>query len=405
MSVLQFPQALRQATPEAVDHKLGEYSVGLDGPTIVLIGGVHGNEPAGVVAIRRVLAELHARRLPLRGKVVGLVGNPAALDRGRRFVTRDLNRGWSRPTLSALSHGYGSGREDEAQRGLLHALAPLLDDAKGSPVTFLDLHSISGPGAPFACIADVKRNYTVAQALPIPVILGIEEMLDGSLLGFLCDLGHAGIAIEGGQNDDPSTVLRHEAAAWIAMVATGALRETIHDIETHRRGLGRTAKRLPRFVEVSHRHATTLDDGFVMEPGFSSFEPVRAGEVLAGIAAATSERWRTVSSSCLDIRRRATTASFSPRRCPRARCDCCPGCGASPFAPCRRSCHTRRGTEAGPTSFLWTLPGSARSGSFSAWVPSRASGRERSGPHLAATPRREGRGIFRLRAGDPVATA
>lgn len=282
MSVLQFPQALRQAPPEPVDHKLGEYSVGVDGPTIVLIGGVHGNEPAGVVAIRRVLAELHARRLPLRGKVVGLLGNPGALDRKRRFMTRDLNRGWSRPTLSALSHGYGSGREDEAQRGLLHALAPFLDDPKGSPITFLDLHSTSGPGAPFACIADVKRNYTVARALPIPVILGIEEMLDGSLLGFLCDLGHAGIAIEGGQNDDPSTVLRHEAAAWIAMVAAGALREAdVNDIETHRRGLGRTAKRLPRFVEVRHRHATTLDDGFVMEPGFSSFEPVRAGEVLA----------------------------------------------------------------------------------------------------------------------------
>jgi len=36
-----------------------------------------------------------------------------------------------------------------------------------------------------------------------------------------------------------------------------------------------------RVVEVRHRHAIMLEDGFQMEPGFRNFQPVRRGQVLA----------------------------------------------------------------------------------------------------------------------------
>ncbi len=284
MSVLQFPdlRSQRGIAPKTDAWQLGKYSTGKPGPTVVLIGGVHGNEPAGVAAIRSVLTQLRERQLPLRGTVCGLLGNPEALKSGQRYLSRDLNRGWHGRTLSALRHGYGSAHEDAAQRGLLAALAPYICEPDPKPVTFIDLHSTSGPGAPFACIADVRRNYTVAAALPMPVILGIEEMLDGTLLGFLCDLGHSGIAIEGGQNDDPATVLRHEAAIWISLVATGALRaDEVDHLARHRATLAQATAKLPRFVEVRHRHVTRPQDGFTMEPGLASLEGVRKGHTLA----------------------------------------------------------------------------------------------------------------------------
>jgi hypothetical protein len=105
---------------------------------------------------------------------------------------------------------------------MLTLLAPLLVRG-GPPIVFLDLHSTSGPSTPFSCMPDVLRNRGIALAMPIPLVLGLEEVLEGSLLGYLCDMGHIGVAVEGGQHRDPATIDFHEAAIWIALVAAGAL--------------------------------------------------------------------------------------------------------------------------------------------------------------------------------------
>ena len=266
--------------PERV---ISRYTTGRGGPTVVLIGGLHGNEPAGAQAIARVLARLEADGVPLRGEVTGLAGNLAALAEDRRFLSRDLNRRWMAGDIEELLAA-GSGREapeDREQRELLAALVPLLVAAR-EPIVFLDLHSTSGDGPPFACMADVLRNRPIALALPIPLILGIEEILDGSLLGYLCDLGHVGVAVEGGQSQDPRTVRHHEAAIWIALVAAGCLdAPDVPDLGDHRALLAVAAKGLPSVVEIRHRHHIQEGDGFVMEPGLRSFVPVGKGQVVA----------------------------------------------------------------------------------------------------------------------------
>ncbi|MBW3536111.1 MAG: succinylglutamate desuccinylase/aspartoacylase family protein, partial [Gemmatimonadetes bacterium] len=55
------------------------------GPTLVGVGAIHGNEPAGARALERVLAVLEGRASRLAGDVVALTGNLEALRRGRRF--------------------------------------------------------------------------------------------------------------------------------------------------------------------------------------------------------------------------------------------------------------------------------------------------------------------------------
>jgi succinylglutamate desuccinylase len=65
------------------------------GPRLICLGGLHGNEPAGVLALRRVFRTLHDRTPPFNGHIVGIAGNIGALKAGRRFLKRDLNRGWS----------------------------------------------------------------------------------------------------------------------------------------------------------------------------------------------------------------------------------------------------------------------------------------------------------------------
>jgi hypothetical protein len=272
---------VQEALPASRPRILGRVDDALPGPTVVLIGGVHGNEPAGVAAIERVLAKLEHTRPLIAGKLVGVVGNRQALAAGRRFAVRDLNRGWTPEGCAELRAAAHVGDEDAEQRALLEVFEPLMAEAS-APVIFLDLHSSSGRGAPFCCMADVLRNRPIAMALPLPLVLGLEEVIDGSMLGYVCDRGHVGIAFEGGQHEDPATIDRLESIIWLSLVASGLLdRSQLPDFEEHRARLRAATAGLPRVLEIRHRHVIEPDDDFQMEPGFTNFGPVRRGTLLA----------------------------------------------------------------------------------------------------------------------------
>lgn len=267
--------------PDAARRILGWVEGTRPGPTVVLIGGIHGNEPAGLHAVRAVLEKLDARNLA--GDVVGLAGNLAALQAKRRFLRRDLNRRWSPEALEALTDRPREALDDEdrEQRGLLEAFR-MVADRSPEPVVFLDLHTASGPGAPFACMADVIRNRAIAFALPIPVVLGLEEVIEGSMLGYLCDLGHVGVSVEGGQHDDPEAPSRLEAACWLTLVAARVIApDDVPEYEAQVRRLEMASEGLPAVLEIRHRHLCREDDGFEMVPGFRSFQAVKRGERLA----------------------------------------------------------------------------------------------------------------------------
>ena len=83
-------------------RELGSWDSGRPGPTLLVTGGVHGNEPAGVHALRRVLAALGDVGPRSCGRFVALAGNLPALAAGRRFLSRDLNRGWGAASIAAL---------------------------------------------------------------------------------------------------------------------------------------------------------------------------------------------------------------------------------------------------------------------------------------------------------------
>lgn len=272
--------ALAERTPLRV---LGTYEGEADGPTVIVTGAMHGNEPAGVLALETVLETLHSRHLAFRGRLVGVVGNRSALRHRRRYLTRDLNRRWEPDLLMRLRRADHRRLidEDREQRELLDLFEPYLAAAK-EPVVFLDLHSTSGHGAPFVCMADVIRNRKVAFDLRIPVVLGLEETIQGSMLGYLCDLGHIGVAVEGGQHDDPKTVAHHCAAVWSVLGSAGAVElEAVPDYPALKRKLCAAIDELPSVIEITHRHVCVDGDGFVMQPGYTNFQAIAAGERVA----------------------------------------------------------------------------------------------------------------------------
>ena len=248
----------------------------------MITGGLHGNEPAGMVAARAILAELGPRRSVLRGKVIAFSGNRRALERGVRFVSRDLNRGWQEPDLARLHAAPENAltTEDHEQRELHRELLEL--EREPSRLVFLDLHTTSGPTEPFVCFSDTSANRSLACALSVNVVLGLEKVVGASMLSWASARGHVGISFEAGQHDDPAAVQRHIGAVWMLLVAVGSLDAAeVPAEDTQLAAIAPSAGRRPLVVEVRHRHVVEVGDEFEMIGGFAGFDPIEAGQVVA----------------------------------------------------------------------------------------------------------------------------
>lgn len=263
-------------------RELGTWDGGRAGPTLCVLAGIHGNEPAGVRAVQRVLDRLQELDLALRGRMVAFCGNLPALSQGVRFVQRDLNRQWGEEHLRRL-HGSDPSQdrdEDKEQRALLQAFERTLQTARG-PVVFVDLHSSSADGPPFLCLADTSDNRRVALSTGIPLILGIEETIDGASLEWWSQRGEVNFAVEGGRHQHPDTVANHEAVLWILLDGLGLLPPGQVDIAPYRQHIERVTAGQPKVVEIVHRQVITPADRFVMKPGFRNFDAVKKGDELA----------------------------------------------------------------------------------------------------------------------------
>lgn len=253
-----------------------------EGPLLVAVGGIHGNEPAGVHAMTRVARELASMGPRLRGDVLFLAGNTRALAANLRFVDVDLNRAWIAPKLDAAPNVAPAAEASEDLE--LHELRGELDAAIAAArgeTYFVDLHTMSADGEPFATIGDTIRNRRFASAFPVPKVLGLEENIDGSLLEYLNGLGFVTLGVEAGRHDAPSSIAIHEAVLWTALVASGCLDEADAPRYLAAQGLLALAGDGGHFYEVRHRHGVRPGDEFVMEPGFANFAPIRRGQVLA----------------------------------------------------------------------------------------------------------------------------
>jgi len=271
---------------EPISREIGSYTTGAPGPLLVALGGVHGNEPAGVIAARRVLAELRERRTPIRGRFDAIAGSLVGLQRQVRYVEHDLNRIWSKleiETARATDPAHLAWEKRDQAEILAVLEDDLIDAARHRrPVHVLDLHSTSADGPPFTIIGDTLQNRRLAFALGVPVILGLEENVDGTLLGWLAGLGHVAVGIEGGQHDLLSTVDNHESALWIALVTAELIDERdAPDLARHRARLAAAAAGIPKVVEIRHRHGLEPGEPFEMVGQLANFTAVEHDQLLA----------------------------------------------------------------------------------------------------------------------------
>lgn len=267
-----------------VPREIGRLVSETPGATLITVGGIHGNEHAGIHASRRILERLNRGDVACSGEVVALAGNVGAIAEGRRFVNHDLNRVWSDGQVAALDTLHAPmGAEYTEQRNLLTAMRAAVARARG-PVYVIDLHSTSAAGVPFlACGTSTAQREFVSRAnLPLPSIIGLEEKVDGALSAYWNTHGCTAFTVEGGQHEDPATIDNLEAVLLLVLEAAGIVaKNAIPEAAAARAMLESRRGDLPRMMEVVSRFAITPDQGFTMMPGFRNLDVVRALQLLA----------------------------------------------------------------------------------------------------------------------------
>lgn len=269
-------------TPTGTERRIGSLHGPSAGPTLLVVAGIHGNEPAGVTAVKRVLARLESEQGQIRGDLVALAGNTRALAKGVRCLDRDLNRRWTADSLAELEgNGRGRATEDTEQRELHAAVMDSHRAARGV-VYFIDLHSTSAEGIPFVLPAPGEPSRDFALYIPLPVAIGLVERVEGTLAEYMQRLGCVALALEAGKDGAGDAIDHHEAALWIMLVEVGIVPgRLVPDLPRHRELLRRARREIPHVLEVRLRYAITPEDGFRMLPGFANIESVRAGQLLA----------------------------------------------------------------------------------------------------------------------------
>ena len=253
------------------------------GPTLIFFGGIHGNEPSGVIALEEVLGRLKSHKDQLKGNVYGIRGNIPALAKERRFLEDDLNRIWTRQgidTIKAKNPAERSSEENELVK-IYQIISRILTDDPG-PYYFIDYHTTSSPTLPFITINDALINRKFARLFKLPVILGLEEYLEGPLLSYINEKGYVAIGFESGQHYTQEAIENSVAFTWLTLLFTGAIdEEFLADQKNYIALLKKSALGNTNFYEVTHRHLITQKDNFTMIPGFRSFDTLAEGTKLA----------------------------------------------------------------------------------------------------------------------------
>jgi len=265
---------------ESTNHFIGSIHGKKGVPTVIAFGGIHGNELAGVKALESVIHQIQEKQIPFLGNFFALRGNLGALQQQQRFLDVDLNRIWTRSRVRQLKEGTGSDVYEVKEQKELYSLIKQIVSNNRGPFYFLDLHTTSSHTIPFITISDSLNNRRYAAKFNLPVILGIEEYLEGPLLTYLNEFWHISLGFEAGQHDKDSSVIHCENFLWLALVYAGGLhKRSFRDFKRHKSilDLYKTSK----FYHIKNKYEIVEGEDFQMKKGYTNFQSIEKGELMA----------------------------------------------------------------------------------------------------------------------------
>ena len=255
------------------------------------MGSIHGNEPAGTLALEELFSMLkkEPQKNPdfiFRGKLIGIRGNLRAIKNNQRFIKKDLNRQWTKENISRVTSTSLEtlDSEDQELRELITYINSEIESYQPKEIILLDLHTTTAYGGIFTIVTDDPKSVSIGLSMHAPVIKGLLNGISGTSLHYFntanFGIPTTAVCFESGQHREPLAITRAVSALVSFLRAVGSVKpedvEHRHDLllKTH-------AKNLPAFSELVKVHSINPGDKFIMQPGFTNFQKIKKGTLLA----------------------------------------------------------------------------------------------------------------------------
>ena len=223
-----------------------------EGPTSIIMAGVHGDEKCGITAVEEVLPNLKLER----GRVFFGYGNPLAISQSKRFIEANLNRMFKKDTLLSEEDkgSYEFGRAQYLKKYLNQSDA------------LLDIHASRTPESrPFVICEDRAKG--IAEYLPVNLVVsGFDEFEPGGTDYYMNSQGKVGICLECGFIDDPNSLEVAKKGIVAFLKARGHLENG-------------SKEQKQTYVRVYSLYMTKTDI-FTLSKDFNDFEEIKADQVI-----------------------------------------------------------------------------------------------------------------------------
>ena len=264
---------------------IGRYTHDLEGPLLIVMAAMHGNEPAGVKALEYLFKMLEVEPITnhnfqFRGELLGLIGNLKAFGQQQRFIDHDLNRIWTEPTSPQKGDYHELIEKDQ----IIEVINDRLSSSNHSEIILLDLHTTSSDGGIFTIPGPGHKSLDISMSLNAPVILNMMDNIRGTIMEYFNpDYDRQPIhslTFESGRHLDPLSVNRAIAAMINCMKYLNMVNST--DVESiHDDILKQYSQGLPKVSRLTYRHPIEEGDSYKMKDGFLNFKPITKNEPLA----------------------------------------------------------------------------------------------------------------------------
>jgi len=275
----------------ALERVIGQYTGEERGPLLIVLGGMHGNEPAGVDAIDLMFKMLEVEPITnpefkFYGKIMGIRGNLRAMETGERFIKKDLNRQWIPENIERIKNApiENLDSEDLEIKEILELIEHQISSYNPDKIVLLDLHTTTAFGGIFTICTDDPESVRIAIELHAPVIKGMLNGIEGTTLHYFNreNFGKETVAVcfESGQHDEELSVNRAIAALTNCMRTIGCVKaESVEN--RHDSLLIEYSKGLPQIAQLITVKRISPEDNFQMMSNYDNFQKVKKGELLA----------------------------------------------------------------------------------------------------------------------------
>lgn len=277
-------------TTNAIEKRLiGVFDENRRGPLIIMFGGIHGNEQAGLRALEYLIKMLEVEHITnetfrFTGKLIAMKGNIQAQKANKRYINRDLNRMFRNDLLKTVLTKEIRTAEEKELVEIIDFIKNSIAEYHPKEIFVLDLHTTTATGGIFTLVNDSPEALEIGLDLKAPVIEGFLKGVKGTVLHYLnADNVHqncTALCFEAGQHDDPLSVNRCIAAAVNFLSTVGAV-EKLHIEPRHHRILHEYAAGHPVHSRLIYTHEIAEGDQFRMEPGFQNFDHIHENQLLA----------------------------------------------------------------------------------------------------------------------------